>query len=156
MKSASSVLVLPASKAPQVYRRVMEWVEAVQGAVSTAAADSSNPATTPEKMSGDTAAQIVLSSPTLRRRIIIKQEIAVDQSEPLVQNKWLSEGDIVTVTPTDTGRVPQVGRLVGLTSEVVSLHIQPPGSRQSFLGHFPRLGYVVSKESPTGGPKAKL
>jgi hypothetical protein len=156
MKSASSVLVFPAYKAPAEYRRSMEWVETVKDAIGVATADRSNPAATPEKMGGDTAMRIVLSSSTLRPRRVVGQKVTVDQSEPLVQSKWLSEGDIVAVTPIDTGRVPQVGRLVGLTSEAVSLKIQPSGSPQSFFGHFPRLGYVVKKESPTGGPSAKL
>ena len=156
MKSASTVLILPASKAPPEYRRTMEWVEAVKNAIDTATADQSNPAATPGQMSGDTAAFIILSSPALQPRMITGQEVRVDQSEPLVQSKWLSEGDIVSVTPTDTGKVPQFGQLVGLTPETVSLKIRPSGSLQTFLGHFPRLGYVVEKESPTGGLGPKL
>jgi len=156
MKSASTVLVLPASKAPLEYRRTMEWVEAVKDAIDSATADQSNPAVKPEMIDGAAAVHVTLSSPGLRPRIISGKEVKVDQSEPLVQSKWLAEGDFVSVTPTDTGIVPQLGQLVGLTSETVSLKIQPPASQKSFLGHFPRLGYAIEKVSAMGGLGAKL
>jgi len=156
MKSASTVLVLPASKAPPEYRRTMKWVEAVKDAINAATADQSNPAVKPEMIDGAAAVHATLSSPALRPRTISGEEVKVDQSEPLVQSKWVSEGDFVSVTPTDTGMVPQFGQLVGLTSETVSLKIQPPASQKSFLGHFPRLGYAIKKDSAVGGLGAKL
>jgi len=105
---------------------------------------------------GAAAVHVTLSSPALQPRTISGKVVKVDQYEPLVQSKWLSEGDFVSVTPTDTGTVPQFGQLVGLTSETVSLKIQPPASPKSFLGHFPRLGYSIKKNSEAGGLGAKL
>lgn len=154
LRGAASVLVLPSSKAPLEYRRTMAWVEAMKARLDAAAGDKANPATRPQKLDGDETMNITLSSPTTGS--ITGRLLKVDSAEPLVQAKWVAEGDLVSVTPTDTGKIPQYGRLVGLTAETVSIAIQPEGSQQSFVGHFPRLGYHVKRESASKSPSAKL
>ncbi|KAF8309684.1 hypothetical protein DL93DRAFT_2170239 [Clavulina sp. PMI_390] len=141
---ATSVLILPASKAPAEYRQVMEWVEAMRARTAVEIEDASNPAGKPPKMDKDTAAHYALNaSPT---GSLMGKKLFVDPAEPLIQAGWVSEGDAVSVTPTDSGRVPQFGTLVGLTAETVSIRIQMAGSQQSVVGHFPRLGYKIQRE----------
>jgi glutathione S-transferase len=55
-------------------------------------------------------------------------------------------GESVTVTPTDYGRDPVVGALVGLTPEevVIERHDERAGTVHV---HFPRLGFQIRKEA---------
>jgi glutathione S-transferase len=57
-------------------------------------------------------------------------------------------GESVTVTPTDYGRDPVVGALVGLTHEevVIQRHDERAGTLHV---HFPRLGFQIRKEAKT-------
>jgi glutathione S-transferase len=62
----------------------------------------------------------------------------VDADDP----SGLKAGQTLTVTPDDTGKVPVVGTLVGLTSDRVSI-----ARRDERVGdvvvHFPRAGFIV-------------
>lgn len=154
LRGARSVLVLPSSKAPLEYRRTMEWVEVMKARLDAALADKANLGAHPEKLGGDDAARITLSS--LPTNSVSGASLVVDPAEPLVQAKWIAQNDWVSVTPTDTGKVPQYGHLVGLTAETASIRVQPEGSQQTFIGHFPRLGYHVKRESTPRAHKSKL
>lgn len=154
LHGAGSVLFLPSSKTPIEYRRTMEWVEVMKVRLDAASADKTNPAARPEKLGGDDAARVTLSAQPSQS--VAGASLTVDPAEPLVQAKWLAPHDWVSVTPTDTGKVPQYGHLVGLTAEVVSIRVQPEGSQQTFIGHFPRLGYSVKRESAPRPLKSKL
>lgn len=116
----------------------MSWFEAVRDTISTA----SKTAPKPENISAEEAAQIVLGSARVKNIIP-----TVDKNEPMVAAGWLQEGARVSVTPNDTGRVPQVGTLVGLNDETTSVRVNPVGNNKaSCIAHFPRLGYTVKAE----------
>lgn len=159
LRTASSVLVLPSSKAPPEYRKVMEWVETIQALLDSGAKDPANPGTKASVISGDEAARIAVTSAA--SGLVDGKKVQVDTSDPLIKASWLKEGDAVEVTPTDTGRVPQLGRLEGLTSETVSIRIAVPaengnGEGKTLMGHFPRIGYSVKRVPASGGVKGKL
>ena len=118
----------------------MEWFESVKSALNASAADPSNPAAKPSKITGDEAMQALFSTSSAS-----PSKFTIDPSDPLIQAKWIAGGDVVTVTPTDTGKVPQLGRLAGLTADSVSISIQAPNSEKTFVGHFPRLGYSIQR-----------
>ena len=55
-------------------------------------------------------------------------------------------GEAVTVAPTDYGRDPVAGMLVGLTNEevVIERHDERAGTLHV---HFPRIGFQIRKEA---------
>lgn len=130
----------------------MEWFEAVREAIHAAMDDASNPAAKPPQLNGEEAARLIMSTPSQPSQI----QLAVDPSDPLVIAKLIEGGGQVTVTPTDTWKVPQSGRLVGLTAERVSISIQVPDSERAIIGHFPRLGYKIEKIQDAKDAVAKL
>ena len=65
-------------------------------------------------------------------------------TEPLLVAGWFKLGDIVDVTPDDTGRVPQRGSLVSINSQRIVLRVVGE-SGSSVLCHFPRLGFGIGK-----------
>lgn len=56
-------------------------------------------------------------------------------------------GQRVTVTPTDYGRDPVAGALVGLTADEVVVARDDPRAGRVHV-HFPRAGYQILKETP--------
>jgi hypothetical protein len=120
----------------------MQWYEAVDAALQTARKDPCNAGAKPSKLDSTEAMKIISnasSKPTVH--------VGVNQADPLVQSGWVRGGDRVSVTPNDTGKVPQVGILVGLSDEVVSLRILIPGMEgKSVMGHFPRIGYTIRND----------
>ncbi len=68
-------------------------------------------------------------------------ECQVDECEPLLQAGYLKVGQKVAVTPTDMGKVPQHGSLVGINSRAMVLKVEA-GSGVVFV-HAPRLGFEV-------------
>jgi glutathione S-transferase len=56
-------------------------------------------------------------------------------------------GEAVTVTPTDYGRDPVAGTLVGLDANEVVLRREDPHAGVVHV-HFPRIGYQILKENP--------
>ena len=74
-----------------------------------------------------------VSNPTLK--------VQVDKFDPLFQAGWVKEGDWVSVTPNDTGKIDI---LVGLTDEVVSLRVPIPEIEgRRVIAHFP---YTIHRE----------
>lgn len=120
----------------------MEWFETVRAALHAAAADSSNPAAKPANLSGDEAARILMSTEPTSAQY---SRLSVDSSDPLLAAGWVSAADIVSVTPIDRWKAPQLGRLMGLSAERVSILIQVPKSERTFVGHFPRIGYTIER-----------
>ena len=82
--------------------------------------------------------------------------LSIDPLDPLVAARWLEGGDLVAITPTDAWKAPQLGQLVGLTSERVSITIQVPNSERTIVGHFPRLGYKIERADGENCPIARL
>lgn len=64
--------------------------------------------------------------------------LGVDRDDPLE----LADGDLVSVTPADYGKVPVSGRLVTLTLEEVAVQREDP-QVGTVITHFPRLGYRI-------------
>lgn len=65
-------------------------------------------------------------------------------NEPLLVAGWFKLGDIVEVTPDDTGRVPQRGTLVSINSQRIVLRVVGVDGG-CVLCHFPRLGFGIGK-----------
>jgi glutathione S-transferase len=63
---------------------------------------------------------------------------SVDANDP----SGLKAGQKVSVTPDDTGRVPVVGVVVGLTPDRVSIQRNDPRVGD-VVAHFPRAGFIV-------------
>ncbi|THU80803.1 hypothetical protein K435DRAFT_767813 [Dendrothele bispora CBS 962.96] len=56
----------------------------------------------------------------------------------------LSEGDMITVTPVDTGMTcPTTGKLVGFNMEEVVVEVK--GNAGVFRAHFPKIGYKLER-----------
>jgi len=121
------------------YRPVMEWLEAVEAAIK---AEAGSFTSQPEVLDSEDAAELILSSPPTFLNV------SVDKSDPLIKAGWVTEGDHVSVTPTDTGRIPQYGTLVGLTDKIIALRVEAPSSNKSLVAHFPRIGYTLKKGLP--------
>jgi hypothetical protein len=66
--------------------------------------------------------------------------LGVDHDDPLE----LADGDQVTITPADYGKVPVSGRLVTLTLEEVAVEREDP-QVGTVVTHFPRLGYRIAR-----------
>jgi len=149
LKTASHIFVLPSSNAAPPYRRIMQWFEAVDITLHAALKDPSNRASKSVVLDSATATDIIskaVSNPTLK--------VQVDNTDPIILAGWVKEGDWVSVTPNDTGKVPQLGILVGLSDEIVSLRVPIPESGgKSVMAHFPRIGYTIQREK---GHLAKL
>lgn len=71
-------------------------------------------------------------------------EAKVDSEEPLLVTGWLKLGDEVEVTPTDNGKVPQKGKLVGLNRQRVVVEVVGEEGKSARV-HAPRLGFSVHK-----------
>lgn len=68
----------------------------------------------------------------------------VDSQEPLLVAGWLKLGDEVEVTPTDNGKIPQKGKLVGLDRQRVVIEVVGEEGKTARV-HAPRLGFSVQK-----------
>lgn len=70
-----------------------------------------------------------------------------DVKEPLLASNggFFSLGKAVQVTPDDSGRVPQKGKLVALNTERSVLEVANAEGKLVRV-HFPRLGFGIGKE----------
>lgn len=136
MKTADAVITLPSSKALPHLRPAMQWFEAVKAAIDASRSRNPNQG---QKISADEAAKLIFSSPNSSTPII-------DETDPTIQAKWLKKGDLVSITPTDTGRVPQDGILVGLSDTLMTIMIHPKEGGKDLLAHFPKVGYSLKKQ----------
>lgn len=115
----------------------LAWLEHIRSALQQAK-ESHPQQGKPELISADEAARRVLAARPE------PSSTSVDEQEPLLVAGWLKIGDEVEVTPTDTGKVPQRGTLVGLNSERVSLDVQGEQGAKVRV-HAPRHGFDVKK-----------
>ena len=92
----------------------------------------------PTIVSVEEANEIVLSSAPNDKLV------RTDADEPLLVAKWLKVGDMVQVTPTDNGKVPQKGKLLGLDTQRVVIEVVGREGRPCRV-HAPRLGFSVHK-----------
>lgn len=103
--------------------------------------------TKPTQLKPDQAAKIIRAA---AREATHHRKPAPSDNDPLVAAGWVQIGAEVLVTPLDTGKVPQAGRLVALDPHTITIHITAP-ERTHILAHFPRAGYDV--RAKPAGPK---
>ncbi|SPO25873.1 uncharacterized protein UTRI_03238 [Ustilago trichophora] len=97
----------------------------------------------PVKLSAEDAAQVIFKQSEQSAQQVEK-EAKISKDDPLVKAGWISgeKGQKVSVTPVDTGRVPQVGKLVGLEKASVTIKIESDGG-QAVLATFPRVNFDI-------------
>ncbi|KAI0830217.1 hypothetical protein BC628DRAFT_1356943 [Trametes gibbosa] len=98
-----------------------------------------------DKISGAQAADIITSS-------TLESPKAVGFDEAEAARLGIKQGQYVSVTPSDNGKVPTMGTLVSLNHEEVAVETKGSAGKSVYC-HFPRLHFVVKPES---GPAAKL
>ncbi|CAO3673635.1 unnamed protein product [Umbelopsis ramanniana] len=86
----------------------------------------------PAKMTAEEALEIAKNTPSTAQE-------AVDVKEP----NGLKPGDLVSVTPIDTGRVPVVGNVVNSSASHVALRRKDAETGIETVLHFPRTGFLV-------------
>lgn len=98
----------------------------------------------PVKLSAEQAAEVILKQ-SEQNAGKTEGGLKVSKDDPLVKAGWVSgeKGQKVSVTPVDTGRVPQVGKLVGLDSSSVTIKVEVPQGSKSILATFPRVNFDV-------------
>jgi hypothetical protein len=90
----------------------------------------------PKQISDKEAASLIYSVSPIEAR--------VDSAEPLLVAGWLKLGDEVEITPTDVGKVPQKGKLVGLDTQRVVIEVVGEEGKTARV-HAPRMGFSVQK-----------
>ncbi|CEH18134.1 hypothetical protein CBOM_04555 [Ceraceosorus bombacis] len=93
-------------------------------------------------LEGEEAARLILQQAAAGQSVR-RQEAAghIQADDPSA----LKRGDLTSVTPRDTGRIPQTGTLVALTPTQVTLRVEPPKHPgQSLLVHLPRSHFDVT------------
>ncbi|ETS64823.1 glutathione s-transferase [Moesziomyces aphidis] len=97
----------------------------------------------PGKLSAEDAAKAVLQQAEASSA---KDEgaLKVSSDDPLAKAGWISgnKGQKVSVTPVDTGRVPQLGSLVGLDNASVTIKIEAQQGKH-ILATFPRVNFDI-------------
>ncbi|KAJ1033029.1 hypothetical protein NDA16_000308 [Ustilago loliicola] len=98
----------------------------------------------PVKLSAEQAAQVILKQ-SEQSASKVESGLQVSKDDPLVKAGWVSgeKGEKVSVTPVDTGRVPQVGQLAGLDKASITIKIEVPQGGKSILATFPRVNFDV-------------
>ncbi|KAI0677054.1 hypothetical protein C8Q78DRAFT_63602 [Trametes maxima] len=98
-----------------------------------------------DNISGAQAAEIIFSSAPEDPRIV-----GFDAVE--ASRLGVKQYDAVSVTPSDNGKVPTVGKLVALSLDEVAVETQGNSGTPVYC-HFPRLNFVIK---PAAGVGAKL
>ncbi|PHH86828.1 hypothetical protein CDD83_9698 [Cordyceps sp. RAO-2017] len=141
------------------YPKVYGWIARFDRAVSAATGgdgnnkndgdERSNKTTSakPRKLSGEEATRLVTQSAW-------HEQAAgeVDAKDPVAAAQGLAKGDVVGVSPTDTGASrTDVGTLVGLDKDEVVLEVEAEGT--TVRVHAPRHGFRLRKldAAPPGG-----
>ncbi|TCD70432.1 hypothetical protein EIP91_003513 [Steccherinum ochraceum] len=115
---------------PKVFPKSMAWIARVSEALDKLQKDGAAPF---DPISGEEAAKLVCSSPEQPNLL------RFDQTEA---NRFqLQLGEPASVAPTDSGRVPTVGKLLGLTTEEAVIETEGKAGRVHC--HFPRLNFSV-------------
>lgn len=97
----------------------------------------------PAKLSADDAASVILQQGE-KRNGEVEGKLKISKDDPLVKAGWVSgeKGQKVSVTPVDTGRVPQVGKIVGLDAASVTIKIEAQQGKD-LLATFPRVNFDI-------------
>lgn len=122
-------------KGTQPFPRVQEWLGVMRDAVKAKEQTTQGQAT---PLSAEEAAKQI--------RAAFKDGacgVKADDAEPLLVAKYLALGEQVKVTPTDSGKVAQVGKLVALDAAESVIRVDSEGG--SCFVHAPRLGFEVTK-----------
>lgn len=97
----------------------------------------------PVKLSPEAAAQVIHQQ-AAKNLATAEKDAKISKDDPLLKAGWLSgeKGQKVSVTPVDTGRVPQLGKLVGLDSTSVTIKVEAEGGK-AVLATFPRVNFDI-------------
>ncbi|GAC94148.1 hypothetical protein PHSY_001717 [Pseudozyma hubeiensis SY62] len=117
------------------FPRTLEWLAAVRAYLA-------GKKVKPVKLKPEEAALVILQQSSENAEK--EGQLHVKKDDPLVKAGWISgeKGQKVSVTPVDTGRVPQEGKLVGLDSKSVTIKIEAQGGK-ALLATFPRLNFDI-------------
>ncbi|KAL0942470.1 glutathione s-transferase [Colletotrichum truncatum] len=116
------------------FPKVFAWIVRFQKALSTA----KKAAPKVKTVSGDEAAEIIISSP------YNEPQEHVDPQDALVAAEGLKSDDVVVVWPTDTGASHKdSGKLVSINGDEVVIEVN--GEKGSVRVHAPRHGFRVEK-----------
>lgn len=118
------------------FPRTLQWLADVRGYLAQNKVK-------PVKLSAQDAAQVILEQASHQPQA--GDKLSISKHDPLVKAGWISgdQGQLVSVTPVDTGRVPQLGRLVGLDASSITLRIEAEGGKRGLLATFPRINFDV-------------
>lgn len=86
----------------------------------------------PKRVDAKEAAEFIKSAP--------KVAVTFDEQDPMVAIGWAKKGAKVNCTPTDSGKVPQEGTLVGLSTSSATLEVASSGVHV----HFPRIDFIIT------------
>ncbi|KIS69263.1 uncharacterized protein UMAG_02610 [Mycosarcoma maydis] len=98
----------------------------------------------PTKLSAQDAAEVIFEQ-SATNSSKVESQLQISKEDPLVKAGWISgeKGQKASVTPVDTGRVPQEGKLVGLDGNSITLKIEAGQGGKSLLATFPRVNFDV-------------
>ncbi|EST05582.1 Glutathione S-transferase, N-terminal [Kalmanozyma brasiliensis GHG001] len=97
----------------------------------------------PVKLTAEQGAEVILKQAEQGSQQA-ESALSISKDDALVKAGWFSgeKGQTVSVTPVDTGRVPQVGQLVGLDGASVTIKVKTEGGK-SLLATFPRINFDI-------------
>ncbi|SJX62820.1 uncharacterized protein SRS1_13649 [Sporisorium reilianum f. sp. reilianum] len=115
------------------FPRTLEWLASVRAYLAQHRVK-------PVKLSAEHAAQVILQ----QGRPQAERALSIRGDDPLVKAGWISghKGQKVSVTPVDTGKVPQLGQIVGLDAVSVTIKVDVPGGK-AILATFPRINFDI-------------
>lgn len=118
------------------FPRTLAWLAEVRGYLA-------HHKVKPVKLSAEEAAEIILQQ-SAKSAQQIESGLKISKDDPLVKAGWVNgeKGQKVSVTPVDTGRVPQVGSLVGLDQASVTVKVEAQGGK-ALLATFPRVNFDI-------------
>jgi glutathione S-transferase len=93
---------------------------------------STIPKVKPSKMTAEEALEIAKNTPATSKE-------SIDVLEP----NGLKPGDLVTVTPVDSGRIPVSGKVVSSSVHHIALRRKDAETGIETVVHFPRSGFLV-------------
>lgn len=119
------------------FPRALTWLAAVREYVAQHKVK-------PVKLTAEQAAEVILKQ-SEQSASKVEAGLQLSKDDPLVKAGWVSgeKGQKVSVTPVDTGRVPQVGKLVGLDRGSITIKVKVPQGEKSILATFPRVNFDV-------------
>lgn len=118
------------------FPRTLQWLAAMREYLAQHAVK-------PIKLAAEQAAEVILKQATEGQQQA-ERGLSIGKDDALVKAGWVSgeKGQVVSVTPVDTGRVPQVGQLMGLEKTSVTIKVKNEGGK-SLLATFPRLNFDI-------------